>query len=95
MVDKSNKIGSYIENFDVALGGGVPEGHIVLVYGSAGTMKSTVCFNVLFNEILKGRKGAYITIEQNSLSLLKQMVGLCFDISKVNIEVLNDANDVL
>ncbi len=94
-MSKSNGIGSYIENFDEALGGGIPPGHIVLVYGSAGTMKSSICFNTLFNEILKGKKGAYISIEQSSLSLLKQMVSLGFDISKINIEVLNDANEVI
>ena len=94
-MDKSEKIGSYIDNFDAALGGGFPKGHIVLVYGSAGTMKSSICFNTLFNEILKGKKGAYISIEQSSLSLLRQMVGMGYDISKINIEVLNDANDVL
>ncbi len=88
-------IGSYIDSFDNALGGGFPKGHIVLVYGSAGTMKSSICFNILFNEILKGKKGLYISIEQNSLSLLRQMVSLGFDISKINIEVLNDANDIL
>lgn len=92
---KSNMIGSYIENFDIALGGGIPNGHIVLVYGSAGTMKSSICFNSLYNEIVKGKKGAYISIEQSSLSLLKQMVSMGFDISKINVEVLNDANDVL
>ena len=92
---KPDRIGSYIDNFDNALGGGFPRGHIVLVYGSAGTMKSSVCFNALFNEIVKGSRGAYFSIEQSSLSLLRQMVSLGYDISKINIEVLNDANDVL
>ena len=58
-------------------------------------MKSSICFNTLYNEIVKGKKGAYISIEQSSLSLLKQMVSMGFDISKINVEVLNDANDVL
>ncbi|MCK5138791.1 MAG: hypothetical protein KAQ85_03015, partial [Thermodesulfovibrionia bacterium] len=59
------------------------------------TMKSSICFNILYNEILKGKRGVYISIEQSSLSLLKQMVSLGFDISKINIEVLNDADDVI
>ena len=94
MVQK-NFVGSYIENFDAALGGGFPEGHIVMVYGSAGTMKSSLCFNILYNEILNGKSGVYLSLEQNCLSLLKQMVSLGYDISKINIEVLNDANDIL
>lgn len=92
---KEDIISSYIENFDVALGGGIPGGHIIMVYGSAGTMKSSICFNILFNEIIEGKKGVYISIEQSSLSLLKQMVSLGYDISKVNLEVLNDADEVL
>ena len=92
---KQGFIGSYIQNFDDALGGGIPRDHIVLVYGAAGTMKSTLCFNVLYNEVLSGKKSVYISIEQSSLSLLKQMVKMGFDISKVNIEVLNDADDVI
>ncbi|MDO8481157.1 MAG: ATPase domain-containing protein [Nanoarchaeota archaeon] len=92
---KQEFIGSYIQSFDEALGGGFPRDHIVLVYGAAGTMKSTLCFNVLYNEVLAGKKGVYISIEQSSLSLLKQMVKMGFDISKVNIEVLNDADDVI
>jgi KaiC/GvpD/RAD55 family RecA-like ATPase len=90
-----NVVGSYIENFDEALGGGIPQGHIVLVYGSAGTMKSSVSFNILYNEIVNGKKGIYISVEQSSLSILRQIVGLNYDISKLNIEVLNDADDVL
>ncbi|MBS3107156.1 hypothetical protein J4419_05870 [Candidatus Woesearchaeota archaeon] len=92
---KQEYIGSYIEHFDEALGGGIPSGHIVLIYGAAGTMKSTFCFNVLYNEVLQGKKGVYVSIEQSSLSLLKQMVKMGYDISKVNIEVLNEANDVI
>ena len=86
---------THIESFDEALGGGIPVGHIVLIYGSAGTMKSSIAFNVLFNEVANGKKGVYLSVEQSSLSLLKQMVGLNIDISKINMEVLNDANDVL
>ncbi len=91
----SDVIGSYVDGFDSALGGGIPKGHIVLLYGSAGTMKSSLCFNILYNEILNGKKGVYVSIEQNSLSLLRQMVSLGYDISKLNIEVLNDADDIL
>jgi KaiC/GvpD/RAD55 family RecA-like ATPase len=92
---KPNVIKSYIDNFDTALGGGIPSGHVILVYGSAGTMKSSVCFNILYNEALDGKKGVYMTIEQSSLSLLKQMVTLGYDIAKINIEVMNDADNVI
>ncbi|MBR9699692.1 hypothetical protein GOV09_04510 [Candidatus Woesearchaeota archaeon] len=92
---KRNVVESYIDGFDHALGGGIPAENIVIIHGSAGTMKSSLCFNILYNEILSGKKGVYISIEQSSLSLLRQVVSLGFDISKINIEVLNDANDVI
>ena len=44
----------YIEGFDETMQGGIPEGHITLISGSAGTMKSSIVFNTLYNEALKG-----------------------------------------
>ena len=74
--------------------GGIPEGHIVLVRGSAGTMKSSVCFNILYNECLAGKSGLYLSLEQSAPSLLKHMVNLDFDLSKVNIVQITDINNL-
>ena len=41
----------YIEGLDDNIEGGVPEGHIILISGSAGTMKSSLAFNVLYNAV--------------------------------------------
>jgi KaiC/GvpD/RAD55 family RecA-like ATPase len=66
---------TYIKGFDEEIGGGIPLGHVVLVTGSPGTMKSTLAYNILYNAVRKEKmKGLYISLEQSSRSLLFQMV---------------------
>jgi KaiC/GvpD/RAD55 family RecA-like ATPase len=67
-------IRTYIKGFDEQLGGGIPKEHVVLVAGSAGTMKSTVAYNMLYNNASKdGMKCLYVSLEQSRKSILKQM----------------------
>lgn len=74
------RIATYIDGFDKHLGGGIPKGHVVLVAGTAGTMKSSITYNILYhNAIENGLKGAYISLEQDKESLLDHMEGLGLD----------------
>ena len=67
-------IKTYIEGFDDALGGGVPAGHSVLISGTPGTMKSSVCLNILYkNQKIDGKKSLYISLEEVKESLLTAM----------------------
>ena len=67
-------IRTYVEGFDKELGGGIPKGHIVLVAGAPGTMKSSVTFSIIYNNMKKrGSKGLYITIEESKDSLCTGM----------------------
>lgn len=71
------KIKTYIVGFDEALDGGIPEGHIVLVEGTAGTYKSSVAYSILYNNAKKEKTTSlYITLEQSKNSLLAQMASL-------------------
>jgi circadian clock protein KaiC len=75
-------IKTYIEGFDEKLGGGIPEGSVVLVVGEPGTMKSSVAFNVLFhNAVKESIPGLYISLEQSRESLMDHMSNLEMDIS--------------
>ena len=81
---------TFIKGFDEKLGGGIPEGSVVLVVGEPGTMKSSVAFNILFyNAVEADNTGLYISLEQSRESLMDHMSGLNMDISvaedKVNI----------
>lgn len=62
---------------------------MILICGSAGTMKSTLAYSILYNEISKRDvKGLYITLEQNKENLLTHMEGMGMDASTLE-EKLN------
>ena len=88
------RIPLYIEGLDENIQGGVPEGHITLVSGSAGTMKSSIAFNILYNEAMKGKICVYFSLEQSYNSIIKQMINMNFDMSKVNLVVIKDLADL-
>ena len=72
-----NRIPTHIRGFDDAIGGGLPEGYVVLVSGAPGTMKSSLAFSQLYQNALRdGRKGAYFTLEQSKDLLLEHMASL-------------------
>lgn len=59
------------------LGGGIPEGYVVLLSGAPGTMKSSLAFSILYqNVLLEGRKAVYFTLGQSKDLLLEQMASL-------------------
>jgi len=84
------RLSLYINGLDDKMEGGIPIGHITLIAGAAGTMKSSLAFNVLYNEAMKGRIGLYLSLEQTYASLLNHMINMDFDMSKVNIVVISD-----
>jgi KaiC/GvpD/RAD55 family RecA-like ATPase len=70
-------IRTYIQGFDEALGGGIPEGHVVMVSGTPGTMKSSFLASILYqNSCRNGMKGLYISLEESKESLQKMMANL-------------------
>ncbi|MEE9593750.1 MAG: ATPase domain-containing protein, partial [Thermoplasmata archaeon] len=65
------RLSTHVKGLDDILQGGIPEGHIVLITGAPGTMKSTLAFSVLYhNALKKGTKGLYLTLEQSKASLI-------------------------
>lgn len=84
------RIPLYIEGLDENIQGGVPEAHITLISGSAGTMKSSIAFNILYNEAKNGKVCIYCSLEQSYNSIIQQMVNMNFDMSKVNLVIIKD-----
>ncbi|HSV42115.1 MAG TPA: ATPase domain-containing protein, partial [Methanomassiliicoccales archaeon] len=67
---RGDPIPTHIEKFDTMLGGGIPSGHLVLVSGPPGSMKSTLTYNVLFNAAKhSGLNSMYFSLEQSRESL--------------------------
>ncbi len=70
-------IKTYVQGFDDNLGGGIPDGHVVMVSGTPGTMKSSFTSSILYNNANRdGNKGLYISLEESKESLLKMMANL-------------------
>lgn len=90
MVDKYK---TYIKGFDEELGGGIPQNHIILVSGTPGTMKSSVAYNILYNNIKhEDSVGVYVSLEQSRENLLFQIESLgLHDIKKLKLTILDMA----
>ena len=66
-------IPTHVAGLDEALGGGIPQGSLVLVAGTPGTMKSSLIYNIMYHNAKQGRRGLYITLEQTTESLRHAM----------------------
>jgi KaiC/GvpD/RAD55 family RecA-like ATPase len=87
-----SRVKTYVRGFDEALGGGVPEGYVIVVSGAPGTMKSSFCYSILYNNAIReGRKSAYFTLEQGRDILLEHMgeLGLADERASRNMNVLD------
>jgi len=67
---------THVQGLDDILRGGIPQGHVVLLRGSSGTMKSSLAYSILYQNALEGTPGLYVTLEQTAASLLEQMATL-------------------
>ena len=82
--DTVKRVMTHIEGFDECMEGGIPERHMILICGSAGTMKSTFAYSILYNEVSKeNMNGLYITLEQSRENLLTHMDGMGMNASVV------------
>lgn len=71
------KIQTYIDGFDEVLDGGIPEGHVVLICGTPGTMKTSVTYSIMYENAKRdGKKGLYISLEESYEGLKGAMLDL-------------------
>lgn len=92
-----DRVMTYVDGFDDALGGGIPRGSVVLVAGSAGTMKTALTFSILHENVRAGSKALYISLEESQEDLRAAMSDLgmaglddmelyILDIGKIRLE---------
>src|SRR5439155_1162902 len=77
------RVPTFVEGLDDSLEGGIPWGHLVLIEGAPGTMKSSLAFSILLhNAVREGLHCLYVSLEERASSLLKQMgsLGLKLDV---------------
>ncbi len=81
-VPRPARIKTYVDGLDGVMEGGIPWGHVVLVQGAPGTMKSSLGFWILLNNaVQEGRHCLYVTLEERADSLLRQMASLGFNLN--------------
>src|SRR6266550_1365915 len=65
---------THIRGFDEeVLRGCIPQGHVILIRGASGTMKSSLAYYILYHNALGGLPGLYVTLEQTAGSLLEHV----------------------
>jgi KaiC/GvpD/RAD55 family RecA-like ATPase len=64
-----DRVSTFVDGFDEALGGGIPKGSVVLVAGTPGTMKTALTFSILYENVKRGAKALYISLEEHQEEL--------------------------
>lgn len=68
---------TYVEGLDERIAGGIPRGHIVLVSGPSGSLKSSLVYRILYQACKDlGARSLYLSMEQSRRSLQRQMAAL-------------------
>ncbi len=74
------RVKTYIQGLDSIMGGGIPQGHVVLFAGEPGTFKSSMAFNMMYQNVKhEDHIACYITLEQGRESLIQQMTEMGMD----------------
>ena len=75
------RIPTHVNGLDEMMQGGIPQGHIVLVAGASGSMKSSISFSMLYNAVMNSPiSGIYVTLEQGKENLRSHMANMGMDV---------------
>jgi len=77
------RVSTGIEGLDELIGGGFPEGRIILVVGGPGTGKTLFSMQYLYHGATKlGEKGIFVSLDETAKKLKDNMALFGFDIDK-------------
>lgn len=83
-MDGMERIRTYVQGLDERLEGGIPKGHVVLICGCAGSMKSSFVFNILWHMARENKgKCLYITLEEKRPLIERRMQKIGRNIKEV------------
>lgn len=71
-----------VKGLDELLNGGVPENHIVVVYGGMGTGKSTFGLQFIMNGLKNGEKAIYISLEEREKEIIETARSFGWDLEQ-------------
>jgi len=76
---EESRVKTHVAGLDERIGGGIPRGHVVLLSGPPGSMKSSLAYSILHqNAVRNGTPALYVSLEQTRGSLLRQMRAMGF-----------------
>ncbi|MCJ2530986.1 MAG: hypothetical protein LN413_01525 [Candidatus Thermoplasmatota archaeon] len=67
---------TYVRGLDDLLGGGIPEGNVVLFTGTPGARKTSLVYHILHHNAQDGRRGLFVALEQGEKDLVAGMQNL-------------------
>ncbi|MCX8173254.1 MAG: AAA family ATPase [Thermoplasmata archaeon] len=68
-----DRIPTFIKGLDEKMEGGIPNGHVVLVSGVAGSMKTLLVLHALYENVTRGNgKALYISLEEKRNLILRR-----------------------
>lgn len=84
---EKNKVRKYISTkipgFDDLFRNGIPQGNTVLIAGGAGSGKTILCLQMLYQQALAGKKCFYVSFEESEERLIEHMTDFGWDFNKV------------
>jgi circadian clock protein KaiC len=83
-MEKEERVKTDIPGLDKLLEGGLIHGSITLISGKTGSGKTIFCAQYLYNGALSGEPGLYITTEETSEKIKKDVANFGWDIDKLS-----------
>ncbi len=96
------RVRTFVPGLDEALGGGIPRGHVVLLHGPAGTLKTSLALHTASRNRAEGLRPLFVSLEETRESLQRTMRALgipeddfIVDIATMRLEhgVVEEAGD--
>lgn len=83
---KVQKLATHIPGFDHISVGGLPKGRTTLFAGSAGSAKTVLGSQFLFEGIKRGENGVFVTFEETANDLRRNLLSFGWDVAQLEEE---------
>ncbi len=78
------RVHSGVPGFDDLIGGGIPEGNLLVVSGDPGSGKTTFCLSFLYRGAKDyGEPGVYISLEESEIEIAKEAAYYGYDFNSL------------
>lgn len=78
------RVRTFVRALDDVLNGGIPEGHVVLLCGPPGSMKSSLAYSILYRNALASKiSSIYLSLEQSTRSMRDNVASLGMEHERV------------